>query len=70
MDCAVIAQGVVNAATEIGFEVPLVVRLEGTNVAAGRKILEEASGKLATLQAATDMGDAAKRVSSAVGAVA
>ncbi|MFI4916013.1 MAG: ADP-forming succinate--CoA ligase subunit beta [Phycisphaerales bacterium JB060] len=66
MDCAVIAQGIVNAATEIGFEVPLVVRLEGTNVAAGRKILEEASAKLGTLQAATDMGDAAKKVTAAV----
>jgi succinyl-CoA synthetase beta subunit len=66
MDCAVIAQGIVNAATEIGFEVPLVVRLEGTNVQAGRKILEDAAGKLPTLQAATDMGDAAKKVAAAV----
>ncbi len=66
MDCAVIAQGIVNAATEIGFEVPLVVRLEGTNVDAGRKILEEASGKLTTLQAAKDLGDAAKKVAAAV----
>ena len=66
MDCAVIAQGIVNAATEIGFEVPLVVRLEGTNVEAGRKILEEASGKLTTLQAASDLGDAAKKVAEAV----
>jgi succinyl-CoA synthetase beta subunit len=66
MDCAVIAQGIVNAATEIGFEVPLVVRLEGTNVAAGRKILEAAAGKLPTLQAATDMGDAARKVAAAV----
>lgn len=66
MDCAVIAQGIVNAASEIGFEVPLVVRLEGTNVQAGRKILEEASGKLNTLQAATDLGDAAKKVAAAV----
>lgn len=66
MDCAVIAQGIVNAASEIGFEVPLVVRLEGTNVQAGRKILEEASGKLPTLQAASDLGDAAKKVAAAV----
>ncbi|MEZ6318098.1 MAG: TIR domain-containing protein [Phycisphaerales bacterium] len=35
MDCAVIARGVVNAAREVGFKVPLVVRLEGTNVDAG-----------------------------------
>ena len=53
-------------ATEIGFEVPLVVRLEGTNVEAGRKILEEGSAKLTTLQAATDLGDAAKKVAAAV----
>ncbi|MGD1916480.1 MAG: ADP-forming succinate--CoA ligase subunit beta [Phycisphaerales bacterium] len=66
MDCAVIAQGIVNAASEIGFEVPLVVRLEGTNVEAGRKILEEGSAKLTTLQAATDLGDAAKKVAAAV----
>ena len=66
MDCAVIAQGIVNAATEIGFTVPLVVRLEGTNVQAGRKILENASAKLPTLQAAKDLGDAARKVAAAV----
>ncbi|MEO1007102.1 MAG: ADP-forming succinate--CoA ligase subunit beta [Planctomycetota bacterium] len=66
MDCAVIAQGIVNAAKEIGFEVPLVVRLEGTNVEAGRKILEDASSDLGTLQAASDLGDAAKKVVAAV----
>ena len=66
MDCAVIARGVANAAREIGFEVPLVVRLEGTNVEAGRRILEEASSDLPTLQAATDLGDAAKKVVEAV----
>ena len=67
MDCAVIAQGIVNAATQIGFTVPLVVRLEGTNVEAGRKILKEAESKLPTLQAATDLGDAAQKVCGAVG---
>ena len=66
MDCAVIAQGIVNAASEIGFTVPLVVRLEGTNVQAGRKILENASAKLPTLQAAKDLGDAARKVAAAV----
>ncbi|MEM9066565.1 MAG: ADP-forming succinate--CoA ligase subunit beta [Planctomycetota bacterium] len=67
MDCAVIAQGIVNAAKELGFKVPLVVRLEGTNVEAGRKILEEGASELPTLQAATDLGDGAKKVCAAVG---
>ena len=67
MDCAVIARGVVNAAREVGFKVPLVVRLEGTNVEAGRKILAEASADLPTLQAAGDLGDAARKVVGAVG---
>ncbi|MFG0327753.1 MAG: ADP-forming succinate--CoA ligase subunit beta [Phycisphaerales bacterium JB037] len=67
MDCAVIAQGIVNAAKEVGFTVPLVVRLEGTNVDAGRAILKEASGALPTLQAAEDLTDAAEKVTKAVG---
>ena len=66
MDCAVIAGGIVNAATQIGFRVPLVVRLEGSNVEAGRKLLKDAAGKLPTLQAATDLGDAARKVCGAV----
>ncbi|MEM8757785.1 MAG: ADP-forming succinate--CoA ligase subunit beta, partial [Planctomycetota bacterium] len=67
MDCAVIAQGIVNAAKEIGFEVPLVVRLEGTNVDAGREILKNAAADLPTLQAGTDLKDAAEKVVAAVG---
>ncbi|MEN1705389.1 MAG: succinate--CoA ligase subunit beta, partial [Planctomycetota bacterium] len=67
MDCAVIAQGIVNAAKEIGFTVPLVVRLEGTNVEAGRAILEKAAGELPTLQTGTDLKDAAEKVVKAVG---
>ncbi len=74
MKCDIIAQGIVNAATNFrnrdgstGFKVPLVVRLEGTNVEAGRKLLEGARGKLATLQAASDLTDAAKKVCAAVG---
>jgi len=67
MDCAVIARGIVNAAAQVGFQVPLVVRLEGTNVAEGRRILEEASGELTTLRAATDLTDAARKVTAAVG---
>jgi len=66
MDCAVIAQGIVNAAKEVGFKVPLVVRLEGTNVAAGRKILEQARSEIPTMLPAKDLGDAAKQVTAAV----
>ncbi len=67
MRCDVIAQGIVNAAKEIGFTIPLVVRLEGTNVQAGRDLLKKASADLPTLQAANDLGDAAKKVVKAVG---
>jgi len=73
MKCDIIAQGIVNAATKyknpdgtIGFKVPLVVRLEGTNVDAGRKLLADSKGKVPTLQAATDLGDAARKVCAAV----
>ncbi|MBX3380399.1 MAG: ADP-forming succinate--CoA ligase subunit beta [Phycisphaeraceae bacterium] len=73
MKCDVIAQGIINAARgfknkdgSTGFKVPLVVRLEGTNVEAGRKLLQDAKGSLPTLQAATDLSDAAKKVVAAV----
>lgn len=66
MRCDIIAQGVVNAAKQIGFKVPLVVRLEGTNVEAGRKILSDARSIIPTLQAANDLTDAAKKVCAAV----
>ncbi len=73
MRCDIIAQGVVNAAKtyknpdgSTGFKVPLVVRLEGTNVDAGRKILSDAKSLVPTLQAATDLTDAASKVCKAV----
>ncbi len=56
--CDVIALGVVAAAKQIGLKVPLVVRLEGTNVELGRKILLDSGLKVTT---ATDMGDGAKK---------
>jgi succinyl-CoA synthetase beta subunit len=46
--------------------VPLVVRLEGTNVEAARAVLEEAAGRLPTMQTATDLEDAASKVCAAV----
>ncbi|GAB4520053.1 MAG: ADP-forming succinate--CoA ligase subunit beta [Phycisphaerales bacterium] len=65
MRCDVIANAVVNAAKQVGFSVPLVVRLEGTNVEEGRAILERAQGDIPTMIAATDLADGAKRVCAA-----
>lgn len=59
MKCDIIANGVVAAAKSLDLKVPLVVRLEGTNVALGKKILSE-SGLAIT--AAEDLEDAAKKV--------
>ncbi len=59
MKCDIIAEGVVAAARAVSLNVPLVVRLEGTNVELGRKILNE-SGLAIT--AAKDLGDAAVKV--------
>lgn len=59
MKCDIIAEGVVAAARAVSLNVPLVVRLEGTNVDLGKKILNE-SGLAIT--AAGDLGDAAKKV--------
>jgi len=66
MRCDVIAQAIVNAAKEVGFEVPLVVRLEGTNVEEGRRILDDAKSDLPTMKAATDLASAAETVVGAV----
>ncbi|RYE77625.1 MAG: ADP-forming succinate--CoA ligase subunit beta [Hyphomicrobiales bacterium] len=63
MKCDVIAEGVVAAVKEVGLKVPLVVRLEGTNVELGKKILNE-SGLAIT--AADDLDDAAKKIVAAV----
>ena len=63
MKCDIIAQGIINAVKTVQLPVPLVVRLEGTNVEAGRKLLIES--KL-PLVAATDIADAAQKVVAAV----
>jgi succinyl-CoA synthetase beta subunit len=63
MKCDVIAAGVVAAAKELGLKVPLVVRLEGTNVELGRKILGESG---LAIQAASTMADGAQKVVDAV----
>ena len=64
MKCDIIAEGVVAAAKELELKVPLVVRLEGTNVNMGKKILAE-SGLAIT--PADDLADAAKKVVEAAG---
>jgi hypothetical protein len=58
MKCDVIAQGIVNATKEIGLKIPLVVRLEGTNVARGKQIIEESGLAITT---ASDLDGAARR---------
>ncbi|RIJ66138.1 ADP-forming succinate--CoA ligase subunit beta [Brevundimonas sp. LPMIX5] len=63
MKCDVIAEGVVAAVKEVGLKVPLVVRLEGTNVELGKKILNE-SGLAIT--AADDLDDAAQKIVAAI----
>ena len=67
MQCDRIAQAIVAAAKDIGFTVPLVVRLEGTNVEAARAILEEARTELPTMETAGDLADAARKVTAAAG---
>jgi succinyl-CoA synthetase beta subunit len=64
MQCDIIAGAILAAFKEVGFHVPLVVRLEGTNVEKGRKMLAESGENITT---ATDMTDAAKKVVAAAG---
>ncbi|RSL31407.1 ADP-forming succinate--CoA ligase subunit beta [Salibacterium salarium] len=63
MKCDVIAEGVVEATKQIGLEIPLVVRLEGTNVETGKKILEESG---LNITAADSMADGAQKIVSQV----
>jgi succinyl-CoA synthetase beta subunit len=63
MKCDVIAEGVVAATKELGLKVPLVVRLEGTNVELGKKILKESG---LAIQPADTMSDGAKKIVAAV----
>jgi succinyl-CoA synthetase beta subunit len=63
MRCDVVASGVVAAAKELGLRVPLVVRLEGTNVEQGKKILGESG---LAIQAAASMGDGAQKIVAAI----
>ncbi len=63
MRCDVIAEGVVTAVKEVGLKVPLVVRLEGTNVDLGKKIINESG---LNVIAADDLDDAAQKIVKAV----
>ena len=59
MRCDVLAQGIVEAAKETKIDIPLVVRLAGTNSEEGKKILDESGLKIIS---ASDLGDAAKKI--------
>ncbi|MEQ1647282.1 MAG: ADP-forming succinate--CoA ligase subunit beta [Hyphomicrobiaceae bacterium] len=63
MRCDIIAEGVVAAARELGIKVPLVVRLEGTNVDLGKKIMAESGLKII---GADNLADAAKKITDEV----
>jgi succinyl-CoA synthetase beta subunit len=63
MKCDVIAEGVIAAVKEVGLTVPLVVRLEGTNVELGKKIINESGLNVIS---ADDLDDAAKKIVAAV----
>jgi succinyl-CoA synthetase beta subunit len=63
MKCDVIAEGVVAAVKEVGLKVPLVVRLEGTNVEAGKKIIEDSG---LNVVAGDNLDDAAQKIVKAV----
>ncbi len=67
MKCDIIADGIVAAAKEVNLSVPLVVRLEGTNVEQGKAILENSGLPIVS---ASDLGDAAKKIVAEVRKVA
>ena len=63
MRCDILAQGVVNAAKDIDINVPLVVRLAGTNYKEGKRILDTSGLKLIS---AENLDDAAKKIVRAI----
>jgi succinyl-CoA synthetase beta subunit len=63
MRCDIIAEGILAAVKEVGLRVPLVVRLEGTNVEEGKRIIRESG---LDVIAAEDLADAAEKVVKAV----
>ena len=67
MRCDIIAEGVIAAVKEVGLQVPLVVRLEGTNVELGKKIIGESGLNVIS---ADNLDDAAQKIVNAVKAAA
>jgi succinyl-CoA synthetase beta subunit len=67
MRCDVIAKGIVAAATQVGLDIPLVVRLQGTNVELGKEILAQSDVPIIP---ADDLGDAANKAVRAAAAAA
>lgn len=65
--CDLIAEGVIAAINEVGIEAPVVVRLEGTNAAEGRALLDNSG---LNLTSASDLGDAAEKIVAIVGGAA
>ena len=63
MRCEIIAQGIIETASELNLSIPLVVRLEGTNVDLGKKYLEESGLNIIP---ANDLDEAAKKIVDAV----
>ena len=63
MRCDILAQGVVEAAKEVKLNVPLVVRLAGTNFKEGKKILDDSNLKILS---ANNLNDAAKKIVGAI----
>jgi succinyl-CoA synthetase beta subunit len=64
MKCDVLAEGVIAAVKEVGLEVPLVVRLEGTNVERGKEILNASDLNIIS---ADSMADGAQKIIAAIG---
>lgn len=64
MRCDIIANGIIEAAKEVSLSIPLVVRLEGTNVDLGKEILSKSDLDIIS---ADDLGDAAQKIVKAVG---
>ena len=63
MRCEIIAQAIIDTANELNLSIPLVVRLEGTNVELGKKYLDESGLNIIS---ANDLDEAAKKIVSAV----
>jgi succinyl-CoA synthetase beta subunit len=64
MNCATLAEGIISAAAELKLKVPLVVRMEGTNVDKGRYLLQQSGLNITT---AEDFADAAQKAVVAAG---